>query len=215
MAAEPGEAYRQYYREVELHWSWRRESQIIVSPLEFEQIEQWYEAEVPLAVVLRAIDLFIEKKKKNQRARNYLINHAKDTVEKVLADFHALHAGVEEDSEDESLLAAKLRKLARKVKGLRKTHPEHKDYLTDLAKQLEAIDGENVVAFEDVESQLVAMDTAWVVYFSEQLDAEEMASIREEVEELLTEDEDPEFFKRLIDDGVRTHFGLFKLTALG
>jgi hypothetical protein len=215
MASEQAEAYRQYYREVELHWSWRRERQIIVSPLEFEQIEQWYEAEIPLAVVLRGLDLFIEKKKKSARSRNYLINHAHGTVEKVLADYHALHAGVEEQSEDESLLTAKLRKLARKVKALRKEHPDHQAYLTDLAKQLEAIDGEKVVAFEDIERKLVALDEAWVTYFHEQLDAEEMAGIREEVEELLTEDEDPDFYKRLIDDGVRTHFGLVKLTALG
>ena len=53
--SEPGLAYQDYYRHVELHWSLKRDRQIIVSPVEIEVVESWYEAGVPLPVVLEAI----------------------------------------------------------------------------------------------------------------------------------------------------------------
>lgn len=205
-------AYREYYREVELHWSWRREKQIIVSPVEFEMIESWHDADVPLAVVLRAIDLFVEAKSKAKRKRSYLLTHVDGTVKKVLEEYRLLH--IDQDG-DADLLGGKLRKLTRKLSRIAKTIPEAEGPLVQVAGKLKAIDVQAAVSFETVEQELENLDLALMQALKALLSQDEWAAIRAEAEEVLKEEEDPAFFAKIMDDGIRFHFGLPRLTVLG
>lgn len=212
MAPHEEAAYTLFYREVELHWSWRREKQIIVSPVEFETIETWYEAEIPLAVILRAIDLFIEAKAKAKRQRNYLLNHVDGTVQKVFAEYQLLHV---DDDEDTDLLATKKAKLIRKLKRVAKEIPSASDCINQTVTHLAGLDTKNAVSFETLETELQRLDKMMLSQLAALLSKEDEDSIREEAESLLKEEEDPVFFAKLIDDGVRFHFGVPRLTILG
>lgn len=204
--------YRDYYREVELHWSWRREKQIIVSPIEFEAIESWFEAEIPLVVILRAIDIFIEAKAKSKRKRHHLLNHLESTVQKVMAEYQLLHVG---DDSETDLVASKLRKLSQKLKRVAKALPAAEVLLKASIDALKQIDSKSAVSFETIEETLQQLDRQLLDQMATFLDPEEKQEIRAEAEDLLAEEEDPEFFAKLIDDGMRFHFGLPRLTVLG
>lgn len=213
METTANDAYRDYYRHVELQWSLKREHQIIVSPLEFEKIEEWYEAGVPLAVVVQAIDIFIEKKKKSKRKSAFLLTHVHGTVAKYFKIWQTLHEG--EGDEEEDLLASKVKTLSRKIKALARKHPNSSDFLKNLANDLEAIDLSEIVKFEDLDEEITNLDIRMSDHFETQLDQQDREDIREEVSELLREDEDPEFFAKMIRDSVRSHFELPRLTLLG
>ena len=207
------DAYGEYYRHVELAWSLRREHQIIVSPVEFEKIEEWYEAGVPLAVVLEAINVFIEKKKKAKRQTHFLLTHVHTTVTKLYQSYLTLHEG--ENTEEGDLLEARLKSLTRKLRALGRSRTEDKPFIEALVGDLNQIDGSKIVRFEDLDSQMEALDTRLIEHFSKELSKEDAAAIREEVEEYLTEEEDPEFFKKMLHDSVRAFFDLPRLTLLG
>lgn len=212
--AGAGEAYRDYYRKVELHWSLARGNQIIVSPLEFASIESWYEAGIPLAVVNRAIDLFIEKKRKAKRKRSFLLSHAQGTVEKCWAEYKSLHEGASsEDSGD--LLSKKMAALIRKLTALAKDEPEAAPLIDSLKERLRAVDLEAIVRYDDLDSQLQGLETELVTWFREHMSQETLAAFRAEIEELLDEREEPEFFQKMLNDSVRAHFALPRLTLLG
>jgi len=207
------ESYRDYYREVELHWSLARGNQIIVSPLEFEAIESWYEAGVPLAVVLRAIDVFIEKKRKAKRQRSFLLTHAAGTVEKCHKEYRSLHEGDGEETND--LLGKKLEGLVRKLRKLAKDEPEAAELIAELIEALKRVEVGEIVAFEDLDKQLQSLDTRLVSWFTEQMVASELEEIRAEVNELLSREEEPELWDKLVGDAVRGQYGLPRLTLLG
>lgn len=208
----PVPAYGQYYKKVELQWSLARSNQIIVSPLEFEGIEAWYKAGVPLAVVFRAIDLFIEKKKKAKGKRSYLLTHVNGTVEKCMREYVTIHEG---EGEEGDLLTSKMKGLVRKLKRLSKEHPAATDLIAELIAQLEGRDLSGVITYETVDDELKILEARLIDWFRMRLSEDEMAEIREDVSELLTEEEDPEFFQKLVTDTIRVHFALPHLTLLG
>lgn len=212
MNTAPEAPYSAYYREVELHWSWRREKQIIVSPIEFEAIERWFEAEIPLAVVLRAIDLFMQAKAKNKRKRNHLLTHVEATVQKVFAEYQMLHVAEDNDAD---LFASKRRKLINKLKRVVKDFPQAQSVIETVIEAFKKIDSQSVVSFEVIETDLEQLDKKMLNGLQELLDPSERQSIRQEAEELLEEAEDPQFFAKIIDDGIRFHFGVPRLTILG
>ena len=205
--------YGPYYREIELHWSWRRENQIIVSPIEFEQIEQWYESHVPLAVILRAIDVFIEKKKKVKIRRSYLLTHVHGTVEKVHREYVTLHTG--EGDEESGLLTTKLKGLTRKLSRLNKEYPEDKPFLDGVNTELKRFTPEKTVDYDELDKILSELDRKMIDHFREKLSETEFRTLKDEVTEILTEEEDAEFFAKMVADSVRAHFGLPRLTMLG
>ncbi len=213
MAAGADQAYGDFYRKVELHWSLARGNQIIVSPLEFAAIESWYEAGIPLAVVLRAIDVFIEKKRKAKRKRSFLLSNASNTVEKCWREYRSLHEGAGEENED--LLGSKLASLIRKLAKLAKAEPEAGELIADLIARLEAVDLSAIVAYEDLDSQLQDLDGDLVAWFRARLDSDTMTELAAEVAELLDEAEEPELYARMVNDAVRAHFALPRLTLLG
>ena len=213
MNLEPEEAaYDVYYRQVELQWSLARGCQIIVSPIEFEAIENWYEAGVPLPVVLRAIDLFVEKKKKAKRKRSFLLKDAHGTVEKCYREYVTIHQG---EGDDHDLLTTKMKGLLKKVRALASTYPEQSEYVASLLQQLNAVDPKKVIAYERLDETLGELETAMIQHFRNRLDEAARSEIVEEIESVFREEEDPELFRKVYDDAIRTHFGLPRLTLLG
>jgi len=211
LSEEEGE-YQAYCRKVELSWSLARGCQIIVSPLEFEEIDRWHEAGIPLPVVLRAIDLFIEKKRKSKRKRNFLLKDAGTTVDKCWQEYKDIHAG---QGEDGDLLENKMKALIRKLRKLAKDWPQHGPHIQELTEQLQAIPLAEIANFDSLDASLGALDTCLVQHFCEEMATEDLAEIKDEVSEFLSEEEDPEFFAKMLNDAVRSHFQLPKLTLLG
>jgi len=201
-----------FFREIERHWSWRRQKQIILSPVEFEEMERWRDQDVPLPVVLRAIDVFIKRKEKAKRQRSYLLTHVRGDVAKVLREHQSLRQG--QDGGETNLLAAKMDALIRKLNKLVKAFPERATAVRGIVADLESIDLEQVVSYEDIEGRLAEREGELIEGFREALDPDDLAAIREEISELVTEEEDPEFFRKMLSDSVRVHFGLPRLTLL-
>lgn len=210
--SEAGEVYSTYYRQVELHWSLARGNQIIVSPLEFASIESWYRTGVPLPVVLRAIDLFIEKKRKAKRKRSFLLTHADGTVQKCHKEYQVLREG---EGEESNLLGSKMKGLVRKLTKLKREQADAAPIVESILTALKQVDLENIVQYEDVDKQLQDLDQQLVAWYLEHIPKEELAEIKAEVGELLEESEDPVFFAKLVNDSVRVQYQLPRLTLLG
>lgn len=206
------EEYQDYFRKIELGWSLARGCQIIISPLEFEEVDKWHEAGIPLPVVLRAIELFIEKKRNAKRKRSFLLKDATSTVEKCWKEYQDIHAG---ETEEGDLLVNKMKSLVRKVQKLAKAHEQHKDYIDQLITDMKAIPLLEIVDFDSIDRALAELEVGLVQAFTEGMPEEERNEIRDEVSEFLAEDEDPEFFAKMLNDAVRSYFGLPKLTLLG
>ena len=66
--------YFQYFSEVEEHFQRRRGSPLIGSPLDWDQIEVWKNAGVPLEAVLRGIDSAFDKYEQRKSKRHEKIN---------------------------------------------------------------------------------------------------------------------------------------------
>ena len=213
MSQEPADrAYQRYFQKIEIHWGLARGKQIIVSTLEFDTIQKWYMAGVPASVVMRAADLFLEKKRKGKRQRQFLLTHVDGMVQKCHREFITLHTG---EGEESDLLGSKMKRLIAKLKKLEKETPEMADVLAQTRGSLGLIDLHQIVTYEDVDRDLQEHEGRLIAAFSERLDEEQMAAIRSEIEEFLTADEDPELFQKMVDESVRSHFGLPKLTLLG
>jgi hypothetical protein len=66
--------YFQYFTEVEEHFQRRRGSPLIGSPLDWDQIEVWKNAGIPLEAVLRGIDSAFDKYEQRKSKRHEKIN---------------------------------------------------------------------------------------------------------------------------------------------
>ncbi|MDJ0835957.1 MAG: hypothetical protein QNK37_05525 [Acidobacteriota bacterium] len=206
------EAYRDYYKKVELHWSLARGNQIIVSPLEFASIEGWYQQGIPLAVILHAIDIFIDKKKKAKRKRNYLLVHVDGTVKKCHREYITLHEG---EGEEQDLLGSKMKALQRKLKKLARDEPQAAGLVDELLAGLDAVNLEDIVQFDDIDSQLQDLETRLIEWFRVRMAPDDLADLKADIDELLNEEEEPEFYAKLVNDAVRAQYNLPRLTLLG
>lgn len=210
-ALDPDES-QAYFRKVELAWSLARGCQIIVSPLEFEEIERWHDAEIPLPVVLRAIELFVEKKQRAKRAKGFLLKDAAATVQKCWKEYVDIHTG---EGEEGDLLENKRKELVRRLRKLIEPWPEQAAYVTALIERLKALPLHEIAGFDAIDAALAELDAEMVAHFAASLAAETLAELRAEIGDFLSEEEDPEFFRKLLTDSLRSTFGLPKLTLLG
>jgi hypothetical protein len=212
--------YHRYYREVELHWSLGRGNQVIVSPLEFESISQWWDRNIPIQVVLRAIDRFLERRKKNPRKRQFLLNHVAGDVEKIFTEYQFLHQGAfnpesgdEPDSAGEDLTKKKLIKLSRSYK---KQAPEYLSWVSD---ELAALaDDERMaalVSFDELETLLNEIEAKVMLEITRHEDKEILDDLKNELLEFLDPEKDEAFLQKAYNDQLRTHFNVPRLTVLG
>ncbi len=201
-----------YFRKVELAWSLARGCQIIVSPLEFEEIERWHDAEIPLPVVLRAIELFVEKKQRAKRAKGFLLKDAASTVQKCWKEYVDIHTG---QGEEGDLLENKRKELVKRLRKLADTWPDQATYVAALIERLRALPLHEIAGFDAIDAALAELDVELVAQFTASLAPATYAELRAEVSDFLDEDEDPEFFRKMLTDSLRSYFNLPKLTLLG
>jgi hypothetical protein len=79
------ENYFQYFTEVEEHFQRRRGTLLIASPLDWDQIEIWKNAGIPLEAVLRGIDSAFDKYEQRKSKRHQKINSLLWCAQAVLA----------------------------------------------------------------------------------------------------------------------------------
>lgn len=215
MTAQAHASYGEYYREIELHWCWRRGKQMIVSPIEFDAMERWYQAEIPLPVVLRAIDVFIEKKNKSSRRKgSLLLTQVDGTVQKVHREYDILHKGEGESEENGDLLGKKLKSIQRQLKKMLPDIPAQAALIEQSMQALAAVDVAGIVDIDTIDARLHDIETALIEAFTQALSAEELQYMRQDIEDLLPEAEEPKLFAKMLHDSVRDHFGLPRFNLL-
>ncbi len=69
--------------------------------------------------------------------------------------------------------------------------------------------------YETVDDELKLLEVRLIDWFRARLSETEMTEIRDDVSEFLSEEEDPEFFQKMVTDTIRVHFALPHLTLLG
>ncbi len=207
--------YVNYFRAVELHWSIRRERQIIVSPIEFDAIDTWHQSQVPLPVVLRAIDQFLERKAKAKRPRSILLNHAHKDVERVHHEYQQLHTGLAAGEADSGGLTSIIRRLTRKLNQLARSWPACEQASLDIANNLKKLDIESLTSLADVEETLMKWDKQLIDEFEAQMNASERVQLVSDLDELMADDDDVKLRDRVWRDMVRYHFDIPRLTTLG
>lgn len=81
--------FNQYFDSIESYFALKRDKVLLLSPEEFELVEEFYNSNIKLKLVLKGIDLFFEKKKKSKKksSRPYFLSHVKPEVEKVVKDY--------------------------------------------------------------------------------------------------------------------------------
>ncbi|PIE02361.1 MAG: hypothetical protein CSA81_07565 [Acidobacteria bacterium] len=206
---------QRYFREIELHWSLKRENQIILSPLEFDAVNEWHEKGIPLQVVLRAVDRFLERKKKGKRRKNHLLTHVAGDVEKLHQEYQTLHAGLydEEESEVAGKILKKLKKLTRQIKELNLT------CLSEIEAQLKEFTRKErlaeIVCYEELENDLLALDHQMLMVVEQLCSEEERNALKEALSEFLDQESDREFFQKAYNDQLRSQFDLPRITVLG
>ena len=124
-----------------------------------------------------------------------------------------LHVGSASGEQD--LLASKMKTLIRKVKALIKKYPDYQQELDQLKDALDHLPLEEVVHYEELDQSLTKLDRQLLDLFRPKLTGADCQAIRDEIEEVLKEEEDPEFFKKMMEDSIRFFFGLPKLHLLG
>lgn len=206
--------YSSYYRAVELHWSLRREHQIIVSPIEFSAIESWYHNQIPVAVVNRAIDQFIARKAKAKRKRGYLLTHVDRDVQRLFGEYQDLHTGMAE-GESEHGIGAIINRLARKLNQLARDQPACEEQVLKVTEHINAMDLATLTSLEEVETELAKWDTLLIEAFDEVLSGDERRELQEDLENFVESDDPDELRARVWRDMVRYHFDIPRLTVLG
>ncbi|MCB1044535.1 MAG: hypothetical protein KDC35_16460 [Acidobacteria bacterium] len=208
MSSDP---YGRYYREVELHWCLKRQRQIIVSPIEFEAIDQWFKQGIPLAVVTRAIDGFVDRKSKTKRP--YLLSHADGDVQRGFKSYQELHVGMDEGN-SQSEITKKINQILRRLNQAARDYSACEADILSVADELKSIDVANMVTLEEIETALLTLDQHLIDRCEAGLDSESRGELEKELDELLTDSDDPSLKARMWRDVVRYHFELPRITAL-
>ena len=87
--------YFSYFSEIEETFIRRRGRNLLLSPLDWALIESWQEREVPLHVILRAINTVFDAAEKNPQARRPIkrLLYCKDEIEQQFAAWSAMQTG--------------------------------------------------------------------------------------------------------------------------
>ena len=82
--------FRTYFNRLESYFACKRAQAILLSPEEFELVEDLYNRKIPLDLVIRSIDLFFEKRSRRKRKsrRPVFLTHLKDDLEELIEEFN-------------------------------------------------------------------------------------------------------------------------------
>lgn len=84
-----------YFTEIENAFCARRNAPLLLSPLDFEKIAGWYDAKIPVEVIINGINRYFEKleKRKTPLRRAICLSFAEDQVLKCLEEFRQSRIG--------------------------------------------------------------------------------------------------------------------------
>jgi hypothetical protein len=176
--------YFNYFSEIEAAFIRRRGRNLLLSPLDWDLIETWKEREIPLHIVVRAIeDVFdaYDKKEIKRRAIKSL-NYCKDEVEAQYEEWLTAQTGKSKSSEE--------------VGGIADSKPEsfsnaaiveHFDrILAEFAVSKAKFGAEALVRLEKVENELRSIESE---EFTTELLEDQLEELDKKVDEILLESE--------------------------
>jgi len=207
------QAYRQKCLEIEWLWSLGRGRHTLVSPIEFACIDAWIARGIPVAVVERAMQRFFERKKKLKRQRPYLLTALAGDVDKAFEEYARLHVGGAEEG-GTSWVSQKINRFLVELHALVPNAPDV-DLLQRLCAFLESGELGRIPDCESMEACLMTWDEQLLESYRRALGEEVAQGFRQEVSQMVSPQEDGELFARLLDDLLRYHFSIPRLSILG
>jgi signal recognition particle GTPase len=176
--------YFNYFSEIEAAFIRRRGRNLLLSPLDWDLIETWQERDIPLQIVIRAIeDVFdaYDKKETKRRAIKSL-SYCKDEVEARHEEWIAAQTGKSKSSEHVGGVAESKPETFSKA-----AIEEHFDrILAEFTAAKNKFVAESIVRLEKVESDLREIDSQ--VFTAEKLE-DRLEELDKTVDEILLESE--------------------------
>ena len=177
-------------------------------------MEAWYALGVPLQVVQRAIDRFIERKKKAKRKRPFLLNHLEKDVERLFQQYQQLHVGSNDMVDSGFDFKARIKAFLRQLKKIEGEYP-HLTSLMDIQRAMKEKRPDSFVTLEEAEAWLETLDQKLIEVFKEAIEPDTWERMERETSEFFDDDDPEELKANALNDLIRFHFSLPKLSVLG
>ena len=89
--------FRAYFNRLESYFALKRGQPMLLSPEEYELVEDLYRREIPIELVIRCMDLYFEKRarKKRPSRRTVFLTHLREDLEELIAEFHRKGMGAQ------------------------------------------------------------------------------------------------------------------------
>jgi len=89
--------FRTYFNRVESCFALKRGQPMLLSPEEYELVEDLYRREIPIELVVRCMDLYFEKqaRKKRRSRRPVFLTHLRDDLEELILEFNRKGMGAQ------------------------------------------------------------------------------------------------------------------------
>ena len=140
--------FRAYFNRLESYFALKRGQPMLLSPEEYELVEDLYRREIPIELVIRCMDLYFEKRarKKRPSRRTVFLTHLREDLEELIDEFHRKGMGAQRISGQTpgEFVSARLSEIA---VGLEQVVPG----VTDIAR-------EALVAVRELESGCTDME---------------------------------------------------------
>jgi len=196
------ENYFNYFTEIEEHFQYRRGALRLLSPLDWALIESFQQANIPIEIVLRGIDLAFEKHAK-RRKDSQKVNSLSYCTQAILREFErfseglvgkhngaASEKGATQEAEDRENLAVMLRRTIEQFGRVPERAevqqlPLPSGFFGQISDSLREIEREvqesNVLNFEQLELRLSVLEEKILASFLTALEETLLISIHEEI----------------------------------
>lgn len=179
--------FRGFFNRVESYFALKRGQAAMLSPEEFELVEDLYQRKIQLELVLRGIDRFFEKKKKARRKstrRTVFLTHVMEDIEEVVTDAARKGVGshIASGPTETEFMEERLDDL---LSSLKDTAPDIRAIADEAAGKLRALkERADELTMDDMESELETVYQFSRNQISDKLNPETMEAVEAEVEEL-------------------------------
>ncbi len=179
--------FRAYFNRVESYFALKRKQAIMLSPEEFELVEDLYKRGVRLELVLRGIDRFFEKKKKSTRKagrRPVFLTHVLDDIESVVADYDRKGVGshLAAGPTETEFMVERLNNL---LHALQHTDPTVQPIADQVSERITVLrNSADSLTMDEMEAELESVFQFSRKQISDKLNPETVKAVQDEVEEL-------------------------------
>lgn len=179
--------FRTFFNRVESYFALKREQAIMLSPEEFELVEDLYKRGIQLELILRGIDRFFEKKKKSRRKsgrRTVFLTHVIDDIETVVADYGRKGVGshLAAGPTETEFMVERLNSI---LSALQHTDPTVQQVADQAAEKLAVLrDTADDLTMDEMEAELESVFQFSRKQISDKLNPETVKAVQSEVEDL-------------------------------